>query len=281
VQISTMRDGRWKVRFPYNAQAVERIKASVPWYERQWEPRTKAWIVTPSDANEKALRKIDNAHFGGRVAFPQSATMPIGIQFAAALEIQYIGIPKDRNGKMASSGMLRNAPDRKGWRVIFPEDVLKAWFIPGWQSAGTQTAADTLYSILGIKPDADARGVKTAYRQAAKTWHPDINSDPMAGTKFIEIDDAYKLLRDPLKRKRYDAGLALVATMINPPVKQYSSSDWRPPIRCGIIVCEGKKIGDFYHVEKIARWAPITNDHGQTLVTTWPFGASESVENWI
>lgn len=285
MRIKEAQDGRWEVRFKYNPQAIEQIKAAIPYFEREWNGGTKAWIVTPSKTNERVLLQMDKVFFSGNLVIPSSAPKAsVGIRFRSGFEIKYIGIPKDRGGRMVSSGQLRNAPVRKSWRVIFPEDVLKAWFIPGYQStASTSTPVlDTLYSILAISADADNRQIKKGYRLAAKTWHPDVNSDPQAGARFIEIDNAYKLLRDPLKRRRYDAGLELAATLINPtPTRGYSQTDWRPPIRCGIITGEGQKVGDFFHIEKIMRWLPIQDDRGYTLVTTWPFGASEAFESWV
>lgn len=61
------------------------------------------------------------------------------------------------------------------------------------------------YSILGVKRDAGADEIKTAWRTKAKSVHPDQNrDDPQAHNRFAEIGRAYEVLKDPAKRSRYD-----------------------------------------------------------------------------
>ena len=60
------------------------------------------------------------------------------------------------------------------------------------------------YATLGIKKDASQDEVKRAYRQLARKYHPDINKDPAAETKFKEVGEAYEVLKDPEKRTAYD-----------------------------------------------------------------------------
>jgi len=61
------------------------------------------------------------------------------------------------------------------------------------------------YEILGVSRDADQKEIKKAYRKLAKKYHPDMNKDdPQASEKFKEISEAYDILSDPNKRKRYD-----------------------------------------------------------------------------
>ncbi len=59
-----------------------------------------------------------------------------------------------------------------------------------------------LYSILGVNQKADSAKIKTAYRKAAKKYHPDIS--PKDEEKFREIQEAYETLSDPEKRGLYD-----------------------------------------------------------------------------
>lgn len=61
------------------------------------------------------------------------------------------------------------------------------------------------YAVLGVKRDADASEIKSAWRALAKKIHPDQNrNDPNAAKTFAEAGAAYELLRDPQKRSRYD-----------------------------------------------------------------------------
>src|SRR5688500_15100621 len=65
------------------------------------------------------------------------------------------------------------------------------------------------YDVLGVSPDAGAEERKRAYRQLARRYHPDI-SGADRGTAFLELARAYDVLREPSRRRRYDAGLSQV-----------------------------------------------------------------------
>ncbi len=67
-------------------------------------------------------------------------------------------------------------------------------------------AADP-YTLLGVKKDATAAQIKTAYLKLAKKHHPDLNpGDAKAEEKFKAISAAHDLLEDTEKRARFDAG---------------------------------------------------------------------------
>ncbi len=61
------------------------------------------------------------------------------------------------------------------------------------------------YKILGIKISSSEDEIKKAYRKLAKKWHPDRNQDDkFAEEKFKEISEAYEILSDTAKRKKFD-----------------------------------------------------------------------------
>ncbi len=60
------------------------------------------------------------------------------------------------------------------------------------------------YEVLGVTRDADAEGVKRAYRKLARKFHPDVSKEKNAENKFKEVQEAYEVLRDPEKRAAYD-----------------------------------------------------------------------------
>lgn len=61
-----------------------------------------------------------------------------------------------------------------------------------------------LYAVLGINRTAKDTEIKSAYRRLARQYHPDVNPDPSAATRFAQINDAYHILIDPERRLSYD-----------------------------------------------------------------------------
>jgi curved DNA-binding protein len=62
------------------------------------------------------------------------------------------------------------------------------------------------YETLGLKKEATHEEVRTAFRKLARKYHPDVAKDKKAAEeKFKEINEAYEVLSDPEKRKKYDS----------------------------------------------------------------------------
>ncbi len=76
------------------------------------------------------------------------------------------------------------------------------------------------YAMLGVPRAASDADIKKAFRKLAREYHPDVAKDKKkAEEKFKEINEAYEVLGDPTKRKRYDELGA----------NWKSGSDFRPP----------------------------------------------------
>src|SRR5947208_15764223 len=76
------------------------------------------------------------------------------------------------------------------------------------------------YKTLGVPREASQDEIRKAFRKLAREYHPDVAKDKKkAEEKFKEINEAYEVLGDPAKRKKYDELGA----------NWSSGSDFRPP----------------------------------------------------
>ncbi|KAG6332710.1 hypothetical protein ID866_6380 [Astraeus odoratus] len=71
-------------------------------------------------------------------------------------------------------------------------------------SAPLSAAAKNPYEVLGVSKDASPADIKKAYFSLARKYHPDSNPDKGAQEKFLEIQEAYDVLKDDKKRAAYD-----------------------------------------------------------------------------
>jgi DnaJ-class molecular chaperone len=62
----------------------------------------------------------------------------------------------------------------------------------------------TLYEILMVHPSADQEVITVVYRHLAKRFHPDLDPSPQAQSRMAELNEAYEVLEDPVRRARYD-----------------------------------------------------------------------------
>lgn len=69
----------------------------------------------------------------------------------------------------------------------------------------------TLYDTLAVGPDASAAEIRAAYRRAARAHHPDTQGEASAA-RMAEVNEAWRVLSDPGRRRTYDLTLAQPAT---------------------------------------------------------------------
>lgn len=270
-----MRDGSIAFFSSYNPGLVIALKAQIPSTERKWDPDEKCWRVAARHAQtcaDIALQRLGiTVQIPAIVATSQTATTQL-------LRLEYLGAARDRGGgEPTAYGWANN-----GWNVIFPLSVLRNWFEVG-NDEQKPDAAITLYGVLGVGRKAGKDEVKAAYRRAARTWHPDVCPDPEAADQFRRVQFAYETLSTPTRRGKYDAGLALTASLKHDqlPSAHKFAAHYRTPIRCGYVLAEGiEQLGRFV-VSRILQWSDVVNQQGQILVTYWRRGEDTFDRKWV
>ena len=283
----TLDNGVLVYRTPYNPGLVGALKAAIPATDRKWDGGRKAWLVAP--AHGQTLVALTAQYLGVRLSVPTTGTVAATSE-TRVLEIRYIGATKDRgDGERSAFGWVAGE-----WSAIFPEPVLLSWFgdSPSNPDSPRDTgqATTTLYAVLAVKRSASGTDIRTAYRRMARQWHPDVCREPDAHERFIRIQQAYDVLKDPRLRARYDAGLQLeqAARVAEQQQRELYQPNWsamidgyRPPLRCGILLVEGiEQLGRFI-VDNILAWEDVVDAQGRTLVTSWPMGAETFEERWV
>jgi hypothetical protein len=276
-RIVPRRDGSVEFYSSYDPGLVAALKSGIPYTDRRFDGELKAWIVAGQHA--PLLEALVERHLGVTTARQGALFSALPTIQTRLLTVEYIGMPKEReDGSVSAFGYADG-----GWTVIFPLAALQNWFEPGAGDHAETRAALTYYALLGVARDADGITVKRAYRNMARRWHPDVSSEPDATEMFQRIGAAYEVLSDPLRRRKYDAGLALE---MGAGYSGRQASDplpamfFRPPLRCGYILAEGvSNLGRFV-VSKITQWEDITNNAGQVMVTSWPAGADKFEVRW-
>jgi Ca-activated chloride channel family protein len=70
------------------------------------------------------------------------------------------------------------------------------------------TRSSDYYADLGVSRDATPEDIRRAYHKAARELHPDVSSEVDANELFLQIQAAYDVLSDPVKREKYDQSLS-------------------------------------------------------------------------
>lgn len=215
------------------------------------------------------------------------------------LEIVYLARTKarGRTGELSAVGWMAGA-----WRVILPELVLRAWFEVEPAAPEAPKEPSTLFTVLVLRPPCTPEEVRTAYRRMAMQTHPDHNHEPDAAEQFMKVQRAYEVLSDPMKAKKYVAGLAIEKLMqaqeqdnarfdyaASPTgrrawLSQLAASDphgYRSPLRCGWILATGVQNPNWFVASAILAWTDITSASGATMVSSWVMGATEPEIEWV
>jgi hypothetical protein len=259
------------VQTTYDPDFVALLKCKIPPMGRNWDMEGRVWIVETRYA--AVLQGLLDEYYPGTQVPQVTATHTPHVETRQS-EVRYIGATKNRgNNSWSAFGYCHGS-----WSLVFPEEVLKRWFLPGECSDSGTTTEATLYRVLSVDKKAESEDIKRAWRRLVRQWHPDVCKEPNASAQFRRIQEAYEELIDPSKRAHYDAALALAASARSTGCIQITHG-FQPPLRCGLLLVKGyEKVGRFV-VSEILTWDDIVQD-GKTLVTSWPADADMFVETW-
>ncbi|CDO70256.1 hypothetical protein BN946_scf184942.g56 [Trametes cinnabarina] len=95
---------------------------------------------------------------------------------------------------------MRELHQRPGDYHVHSADRVLLFF----HASRIQSAPKDPYQVLGVKRDATPAEIKKTYFALARKYHPDTNPDKDAREKFVEIQEAYDILKDEKKRAEYD-----------------------------------------------------------------------------
>ena len=268
----------------YDVELKDELKALVPsacrsWnrgergygYRRRgtpgyWEISSQYWEPVKDLCKQYGLK----VEASGPIKQPKEQT--------AIIELDYMGLVRHRGGDTYTASGWVNG----GWNVTFPMDVLQSWF--GFSVKPGEMP--TLYAVLSIGNKVTGREIKSAYRRAARTWHPDVCKEPDAEEQFKQIQHAYEKLQDPMFRKKYDAGLSYQKSVNkDSSMVDTTAIEWKPPVRCGRLkvraIATQTAYDTKYIVNEILGWEDTVNSYGETRITYWSMRLSGYKEKWV
>lgn len=283
-----------EVQAPYNAGFVEELKRRIPSASRSWVK--PVWVI--DGHHEGDVIELCILYYNDLPYIIEEPVIPI----TKSIRLEYIGRCKDQYNESLASGYVGGS-----WSVLFKESALREFF-EGSPIRSRQEDI-TYYQVLGIPEDVDQDQIKKAYRRLSKQWHPDVNrDDPDAEDMFKRINKANEVLRDPIRRRKYNFALlalkdseeandgeSTIGSSAYYPQLRYPPSPYfvtgmhqtaqkygyRSPLRCGIVDVHGTmKIGRLI-VDKIDRWADIYDEQGRMMVVSWPKDAETWEVRWI
>lgn len=187
------------------------------------------------------------------------------------IKVEYIGAVRTHNHQFNLNRHNRNrvtfdtyasAWVDGGWNVRFPEKVLRDFF------PEPPPKFDGNFHKALLHGD-----INKTFKQLARQFHPDLNRSKDAHAMFLKLRRAYDDLRDPMRRKRYEAGLKFQTQALQKEVV------FRVPKSCGLVEVTGEyeavprmpegEPAPRLTVTKILSWSDIVNEQGQVMSSRW------------
>lgn len=274
-------EGVYLINFAYDQRVVDLFKRHIlPAHRSFKKDLNNGWLIHP-DAIETACLQFE-AVYGGKITRPAPIQNPIKPDVRVEIfRVEYVGSchqrmanPKGISGPYYSA---YGAFSPKVWGVEFPEEVLKSFF--GLSVNLNKQGIETFYQILLVQENCDFQSLKSAHRRLVRQWHPDLCKEPDANDRFRAIQEAYEILCDPIRRRKYDAGLFFerqnqggdLAPDLNPFKDQWG---YRSPLTSGLITVKGiqSSVMTRFLAHEILSWEDLKNDKDQVAVSSWKSG---------
>lgn len=131
--------------------------------------------------------------------------------------------------------MLKLSVNTHSWNKLWSIQPSPLAQLPLFQCRQAHSSS-YYYDVLGITPRATHKQIKAAFYGLSKLHHPDVNDDPETATKFHEITEAYEVLGNHLKRRKYDRGILQDRTK---PSSQYDGGKSETSFRPGAFKSRG------------------------------------------
>lgn len=265
----------YAVKTPFNRAFVNDLKFHIAAESRVFDQESKAWIVR-QDFAEMALALVEK-YFNEKLPLPE--LKPVNQETKYNFVLDYVGTPKEREGQTGKTAL---AFSKGQWRIVFDEQVLRAFF-EATEKGKEGQAQETLFSLLLVTEKATDQEIKSGYRRLARQWHPDVCKEENAEEMFKKIQNAYSILSDENKRRRYLAGLEFERASNQVPAYR---SNWKPdvfipPLRCGFLTVTGNVQVGRLKVSQILSWQDVINEQGLTMVTSWNRDLNAIDYQWV
>jgi len=95
----------------------------------------------------------------------------------------------------------------------------------------------TWYQVLQVDPSAEVDVIEGAYRRLARKYHPDVTQADGAHERMVQINEAFRVLRDPETRAAYDATLSANRATGSGYSKRTPDVDPKDTILDGLVLC--------------------------------------------
>ncbi len=119
------------------------------------------------------------------------------------------------------------------------------------------------YAVLGVRPGAPRAEIESAYERLAQEYQPDLNAEPLFPERLHELDQAFDLLDDPVRRAEYDLTHNITAVVPTDEPTMARSSRTIPLAPLGLITAGVVAVG----AAVVVLLAVLLDDDPQSIVT--------------